>query len=249
MKPLHFSYRAGLAFLGAATLITPAVAFDENEKQEIGEIVREYLLANPELLVEVQEVLEERAAAEEELARVAIIQSAQDQLLRDPADPVLGNPDGDVTVVEFFDYNCGFCRRAMADMQTIIESDANVRFVLKEFPILGPESIAAHQVALAFNKLMPEKYGEFHIQLMEFEGRADEGSAIEVALGLGIDEARLRETMADPTLSNSVQSTYELAEGLGIGGTPSYVIGDSLVPGALGVDELRARIAEVRAAN
>lgn len=249
MKKLRFAHLASVAALAAALNANNAFAFDQVEKDEIGEIVREYLLANPELLIEVQEVLEERAAQEEELARIAVIQSSAEKLFRDSADPVLGNPQGDVTVVEFFDYNCGFCRRAMADMQAIIEADENVRFVLKEFPILGPDSIAAHQVALAFNKMSPAQYGDFHTQLMNFDGTANEDVAVQIAVDLGLEEDALREVMADPTLSNPVQRTYELAEGLGIGGTPSYVIGDSLVPGALGVDELRARIAEARAAN
>ncbi|MEO0544611.1 MAG: DsbA family protein [Pseudomonadota bacterium] len=249
MKKLRFLPIAGALLLVSAMSVNSAFAFDEAQKEEIGEIVREYLLANPELLIEVQEELEARLAEEEEVARVAMIQSASSELFESAADPVLGNPDGDVTVVEFFDYNCGFCRRAMDDMQAIIESDENVRFVLKEFPILGPDSIAAHQVAMAFNTLEPLQYGEFHTRLMDHEGSANEAVAVDIAVQMGVDESELRATMADPTLSNVVQRTYALAESLGIGGTPSYVIGDSLVPGALGVDELRARIAEARAAN
>lgn len=237
--------------VAGAILATTATAgaFDDTERAEIGEIVREYLLANPELLIEVQEALEQQVAAQEEQARSALIASSTDDLFNNPADPVLGNPDGDVTVVEFFDYNCGFCRRAMADMQEIIETDPNVRFVLKEFPILGPDSIAAHQVALAFNAVAPELYDQFHTQLMDLDARASEETALEVALSLGVDEEVLKRSMADPTHSNSVQNTYQLAEGLGINGTPSYVVGTSLVAGALGVEELRARIAEARSSN
>ncbi|MEN0001996.1 MAG: DsbA family protein [Pseudomonadota bacterium] len=246
-KPFHPRALLVAGALLASTMT--AGAFDDAQRAEIGEIVRVYILANPEVLIEVQEALEQQIAAEEEQARTALIASSADDLFNNPADPVLGNPDGDVTVVEFFDYNCGFCRRAMADMQEIIETDPNVRFVLKEFPILGPDSIAAHQVALAFNAVAPELYEQFHTELMDLDARASEETALEVAVSLGVDEEVLKRSMADPRHSNSVQNTYQLAEGLGISGTPSYVIGNSLVPGALGVDELRARIAQARTAN
>ncbi|MEM1378341.1 MAG: DsbA family protein [Pseudomonadota bacterium] len=238
------------AMIAASLLVTgvsASSAFEDAERAEIGEIVREYLLANPEILIEMQEEIEARAAAEEEKTRTALIESSRDALFRSPKDPVLGNPDGDVTIVEFFDYNCGFCRRAMADMEQIIATDDNVRFVLKEFPILGQESIEAHQVALAFNQIAPEKYAEFHSQLMNFDGRANEESAISIAIGLGVDADALQAAIADPSHSSTVQQTYQIAQGLGITGTPSYVVGTDLIPGALGVNELRARIEAVRA--
>ncbi|MEO1746180.1 MAG: DsbA family protein [Pseudomonadota bacterium] len=239
------------AILVLCALIAPgaALAFDDAARTEIGEIIREYLLENPELMIEVQEELERRQVAEEDAARAAVLASAAEDLFNNPADPVLGNPDGDVTVVEFFDYNCGFCRRALSDMQTIIEEDPNVRFVLKEFPILGPQSVDAHNVAVAVHELAPEKYEAFHVRLLEAEGRADMDTAIAIAGELGIEEKSLRTAMVLAPPQNVIQQTYELAQGLGISGTPSYVIGDALVPGALGVEELRARIAEERAAN
>ena len=251
MKTLLRSATFGLAVAATATMTLPLAAqaqsFDDAERAEIGQIVRDYLLANPEVLIEVQEALETRQIAEQAEQRRSIIETASDDLFRNVNDPVLGNPAGDVTVVEFFDYNCGFCRRAMDDMNQIIASDPNVRFVLKEFPILGEDSQDAHMVALAFNRLMPEKYAEFHDQLMNFSGRASEESAISIATELGADETQLRDEMQNPANVTSIESTYMIAQALGITGTPSYVIGDQLVPGALGVDELRARVEEARA--
>ena len=250
--PLTFSTvtRTLIAAALVAPLMTvPATAesFDDAQKAEIGEIVREYLLANPELMVEVQEALEARQVAEQDARRKHVIEAAADDLFRSTADPVLGNPAGDVTVVEFFDYNCGFCKRAMDDMNAVIENDPNVRFVLKEFPILGPESQAAHRVALAFNRLLPQHYPEFHERLMNAEGRADEDSAIAIALALGADEEALRVEMENPENMRSIQNTYSLAEALGISGTPSYVIGTELVPGALGATVLQEKVEEARA--
>ena len=223
-----------------------AQSFDEAQRGEIGEIVRDYLLANPELMIEVQEALEARQTAEQDERRRQIIASAADDLFRHPADPVLGNPAGDVTIVEFFDYNCGFCRRAMEDMSALIESDPNLRFVLKEFPILGEDSSGAHRVSLAFNRLMPQAYGAFHERLMGTPGRADTATAMEIALALGADEQALRTEMDNPANTRSVETSYLLAEALGISGTPSYVIGDEMVAGALGQALLREKIEQAR---
>jgi protein-disulfide isomerase len=132
-------------------------------------------------------------------------------------------------------------------MQTMLEKDNNVRFVLKEFPILGPESVAAHKVSDAFRKLAPEKYSQFHIALLSSDGRADEGSAIEVAKSLGVSEKQIRQEMAKSASDQSVKETYQLAQSLGITGTPSYVIGNELVQGAVGFDDLETKVKNMRA--
>jgi protein-disulfide isomerase len=162
-------------------------------------------------------------------------------------DPAIGNPKGDVTIVEFFDYNCGYCRHALSDMQTMLEKDKNVRFVLKELPILGPESAAAHKVSDAFRKLAPEKYGEFHIALLGSDGRADEEKALGVAESLGVSKEQILAEMKKSPSDESVQKTYQLAQNLGITGTPSYVIGNELVQGAVGFDDLEAKVKNMRA--
>ncbi|MFC4626202.1 DsbA family protein [Daeguia caeni] len=212
-------------------------------------VVRDYLLQNPELLIEVQTALETKQQAEAQ-EQVRQILAANKDMLFDPAyDAVFGNPNGDVTVVEFFDYNCGYCKRAFPDMQAIIKNDPNVRFVMKEFPILGPDSVRAHIVAQAFKALMPEKYADYHQALMTAQSRSTEESAIAEAVKMGVDEARLREKMKDPALADAFQNSYQLARKLNINGTPSYIVGEELIPGAIGVDGLVERIAAAREAK
>ena len=211
-------------------------------KGEVETIVREYLLANPELLLEIQEALDTKQKEEQKIAQLDIINGARAEIFNATYDAVVGNPNGKVTIVEFYDYNCGFCKRAFEDMQKLTAQDPELRFVLKEFPILGPDSQKAHQVSQAFHRLMPEKYGEFHNALMTGHGRASEATAIKVAVDLGADEAKLREEMKSPDITEVFNKTYELANKLSITGTPSYVVGNEVVFGALGYEVLAEKI-------
>jgi len=235
---------AAAVVLPAAT--APAAAFDDAERKEIETIIHDYLLENPEVMLEVQEALTTKQMAAQRAEQQDAIASQSEKIFQSPADPVLGNPDGSVTVVEFFDYNCGFCKRALSDMVSMMENDSELKFVLKEFPILGPESEEAHRVAYAFFDLYPEKYAEFHLRLLGGDGRANEEAAMRIATDLGADEEALRKQMEDPTITDRIRSTYELANALNITGTPAYVIGDEVVSGALGEDVLTTKIANVR---
>ncbi|GAB4352213.1 MAG: DsbA family protein [Oricola sp.] len=235
---------AAAVVLPAAT--APAAAFDEADRKEIESIIHDYLLKNPEVLLEVQDALTAKQVAAQRAQQQDAIASESEKIFQNPSDPVLGNPDGSATIVEFFDYNCGFCKRAMSDMVSMMENDSELKFVLKEFPILGPDSEAAHRVAFAFYDLYPEKYAEFHLRLLGGDGRANEDTAMKVATDLGADEAALRKQMTDPSIVERIRSTYELANSLGITGTPAYVIGDEVVSGALGEDVLTTKIANVR---
>ncbi|MBX3596249.1 MAG: DsbA family protein [Rhizobiaceae bacterium] len=214
---------------------------------ELGESIRNYLLANPELLTEMQTVMEEKERAEQLQASMATIKDASADIFKAPSDAVIGNPQGKTTIVEFYDYNCGFCRRAMDDMYALTKADPDLRFVLKELPILGPDSQRAHIVSQAFHRLMPEKYTEFHNQLLGGDkGRATEESAVSIAVALGADEAALRAEMQKPEVIAALQKNFELADRLQITGTPSYVIGDEVVFGALGEQILSQKIAAAR---
>lgn len=214
-------------------------------RAEIETIVREYLLANPEIMLEVQDALEAKQRDQQQVAQIETIRGAGDDIFNSAHDGVYGNPDGKYTLVEFFDYNCGYCKRALGDMLEMTKANPEVRFVLKEFPILGPDSQRAHIVGQAFQHLMPDQYGEFHVRLMSAAGRATEESAIKVALSLGADEAALREEMKDPRIADVFNRTYEIANQLGITGTPSYVVGEEVVFGALGRDVLEQKIANL----
>jgi protein-disulfide isomerase len=222
------------------------VSGSEMERAAVEKIVRDYLLANPELMLEVQTALETKQKEQQQLANVQTIEDSREQIFNSAQDGVVGNPDGKVTIVEFYDYNCGYCKRAQEDMLALIKDDPNVRFVLKEFPILGADSQKAHIVSQAFLKLMPEKYGEFHNQLLGSQGRATEASAMALALSLGADEAKLREAMQDPSIGETFQQTYDLANRLSITGTPSYVVGKEVVFGALGKDVLAEKVAAAK---
>jgi protein-disulfide isomerase len=223
----------------------PSAMAEGTNKAEIEKIIKEYLLANPEIMVEMQEALTAKREKQEKITRDKAISSSGAAIFEASADAVLGNPKGDVTVVEFYDYNCGYCKRALSDMDAMIKADPNLRFVLKEYPILGEDSLKAHVVAQAFKKLMPEKYADFHRTLLSGE-RATEDSAIAVAVLLGANEAELRKGMSDPAISILFDQNHQLATALNITGTPSYVIKDDVVFGAMGADVLSGKVANVR---
>lgn len=218
------------------------------DRSEVEAIVRDYLLKNPEVLLEVQDALETKLKEEQRIAHLGVIKDAKDQIFNSAFDGVVGNPQGKVTIVEFYDYNCGFCKHALADMQALTAADPDLRFVLKEFPVLGPESVKASVVSMAFHKMAPEKYGAFHQALLGGPGRANEAAAIKVALSLGADETKLREAMTDPSIVQAFTETYDLANKLAITGTPSYVVGNEVVFGALGQEVLAEKIAAAKAA-
>ena len=157
---------------------------------------------------------------------------------------VLGNPKGDVTLVEFFDYNCGYCKRALKDLQTLIKEDKNLRVVLKEYPILSEGSAEAAQISLAAAK--QGKYMEFHTALMSSRGQANEAKGLRIAKEIGLDMKRLKADMADPAIMASLKEQVLLARSLNLRGTPAYVIDNIVVPGAVGADRLRKHIAKVR---
>ncbi|HEY5818950.1 MAG TPA: DsbA family protein [Mesorhizobium sp.] len=241
-------YTAKPAVSDAAKAQLVAGAETATNRKEIEEIVRDYLLKNPEILMEVQTALEEKQKEAQRVASLETIKSSKDAIYNAATDGVVGNPNGKTTIVEFYDYNCGFCKRAITDMQLLTTTDPDLRFVLKELPILGPDSQKAHVVAQAFKHLMPEKYAEFHTRLLGGSTRATEETAILVATTLGADETKLREEMKNPEIQKTFAQTFELADKLSITGTPSYVVGDEVVFGALGLNVLQEKIAAARSA-
>jgi protein-disulfide isomerase len=233
----------------APQTVALAAADGSVDRVEIENIVRDYLVKNPEILIDMQQALETKQREEQRIAALGVIKDARAEIFDAAHDGVVGNPNGKTTIVEFYDYNCGYCKRAQEDMLALTAADPDLRFVLKEFPILGPDSTKAHVVSMAFRALMPDKHGDFHNQLLGAPGRATEAAAIKVALSLGADEAALREKMKDPAINAAFEQTYDLANRLAITGTPSYVVGDEVVFGALGQQVLAQKIAEARAAE
>jgi protein-disulfide isomerase len=243
---LVLGYQAGT---GSETARSPAATRATEapvDRSAVEAIIRDYLLANPELMLEVQTALEARQEERQRAQQGEVIARNANALFGSPDDGIIGNPDADVTIVEFFDYNCGFCRRALGDMDAMLAEDGNIKFALKEFPILGPDSHRAHVVSMAVRKLAPNVYPEFHRRLLSSDERADEARAIEIALSLGIDEAALRQEMQNPEIEQAFMRTYQLANELAISGTPSYVVGDEVVFGAQGHQVLKEKVANLR---
>jgi protein-disulfide isomerase len=246
---LAVGYMAGHADPAAATDGGAEIAMASPPEQDtqLEGTVRDYLLDNPEILIEMQEALETKQREQQRLANLEVIEGSKADIFNAAYDGYVGNPNGKTTIVEFYDYNCGYCKRAQEDMLALTAADPDLRFVLKEFPILGPDSTKAHVVSMAFRALSPERYADFHNQLLGAPGRATEEAAIRIAVGLGVDENALREEMKNPAIAAAFEKTYELANRLAITGTPSYVVGNEVVFGALGREVLSEKIAQARA--
>lgn len=215
-----------------------------NDEAEFGAKVRGYLLANPQVLREVIDELNKQERAAAELEKKAQIASLDQQLNHDPNSFVAGNPDGDITIVEFFDYRCGYCKRSFPDLMKTVEEDGNIRLVLKEFPILGDESVLASRAAIA--ALAQDKYMGFHSKLMETRGSFSLDRLLSLAEEYGLDTAQLQTDMNSEKTDGIIRANYEVARALGVTGTPAFVIGETFVPGAVSADELKNLVAEIR---
>jgi protein-disulfide isomerase len=238
---------AALIGVAPAALAQPAAPFTDQQKQAIGEVVKEYLLKNPEILQEVMAELEKRQAEQQRVAQASALKESRQALVNSPHAIVAGNPQGDVTLVEFFDYNCGYCKRALADVRTLSKADPKLRVVLKDFPVLGPDSVEASRVSLAVkNQLQGEKLFDFHVRVMETRGRVNAERAIAVAKEMGVDIARLQKDMDAPEIRAALQANVGLGDKLGLSGTPAFIVGDEIVPGAVGVEPLKQLVASVR---
>jgi protein-disulfide isomerase len=238
------------ASVGAAdTSSSPAAATSSGGEQVAAnrDLIREHLLANPEIIRDAIAELQRKEQEAEVAAQASIIDGEKDLIFASSRQVVIGNPDGDVTLVEFFDYNCGYCKRANADMKRLLAEDQNLRVVLKEFPVLGDGSVEAAHVGVAVNMTTPDKYLEFHDALLSERGSVDGDRALAVAAEMGLDAAKLRETMASPEVQSTIAEVYEIAQKLSLTGTPSYVTANEVVVGAVGYDALKAKIEEVRA--
>ncbi|WP_024577557.1 MULTISPECIES: DsbA family protein [unclassified Afipia] len=242
LAPFAFTLVLGLP------AVSYAQSFSDAQKSEIQKIIKDYLVANPELLEEMSAELQKRQAAAESEKHRAAVQKNADVIFNSPRGVVVGNRDGDVNFVEFFDYNCGYCKHAMADMLTLMKSDSKLRVVLKEFPVLGPGSVEAAQVAVAVRMQDPsgKKYLDFHQKLLNGRGQADKARAMAAAKEAGLDMAKLEKDMASPEVNATLNENFKLAEEMGLNGTPSYVIGKDVVVGAVGAAGLAKKISEAR---
>jgi protein-disulfide isomerase len=227
-----------LAMFGAAAPAS-ADSFSDAQRSDIETIIKNYLVSHPEVLEEAMTELSKRQAAAETQKHEASIAQNSDAIFNSPRQVVLGNKDGDVTFVEFFDYNCGYCKRAMADMLDLLKNDSKLKVVLKEFPVLSEGSVEAAKVAVAARMQDPKKYLDFHQKLLGGRGPADKARAMAAAKDAGYDTARIEKDLASPEVKATIEENFKLAEEMGLNGTPSYVIGKQIVVGAVGLEGLK----------
>lgn len=247
-KPLALALAGAALLLLIGVLIWPTGGREQDpfaDRARFAQAVREAVRTNPEIVVEALQTLQDRQASQERAAARNALLANRDVLERDPNAPVGGNPQGDVTLVEFYDYRCPYCRQAHAAVRELIKADPNLRFVYKEFPILGPESLMAARAAIAARK--SARFEAFHDALMNWRGQIDEPTIVKLATDVGINGDALRLEMRSPDIDEIIRANHALAQTLGINGTPAFVIGDTLVPGVASVDEMKALIARVRA--
>jgi len=231
-----------------ALLMLPFAAMaDDISEERIKELVLEAIRENPGIVFEAAQLFEQQQQASQALAAAQVLEAEKTTLENDPNAPVLGNPEGDVTVVEFFDYNCPYCRRVKPEMEALLAADPNVRVVYREWPILGEGSVFAARAALASRN--QGKYEEFHWAMMELNQRAEEASILRIAQDIGLDVAQLRRDMDAPEVDEHIQTSMRLAQSLGFSGTPSFVIGNSLAPGLIQADEMIQLVEQTRATD
>lgn len=235
-----------LASVGPASPARAADAMKPADREAIEKVIHDYLLEHPEVVIDALKAGQEKLKAKEAEDAKAEIVRRRDELLHDPASPVGGNPKGDVTIVEFFDYRCPYCKQMEPGLEALLKEDTKLRIVYKEFPILGPDSLVASRAALAALKQGSDKYLRFHAAMMNAKGQINEAVVLKLAEDSGLDVAKIKTDMGAPEIETLIKRNYDLADSLDIKGTPAFVIGDTLTPGAVDVATLRKLIAEAR---
>ena len=242
------STAAALCLAVVAAAPVHAQSFNDAQRGEIERIVKEYLIAHPEVLQEVMTEFEKRQNAADLEKQIAGVRQHKEVLFNSTHQVTLGNPQGNVTMVEFFDYNCGYCKRALSDMLQLIKTDPNLKVVLKEYPVLGPGSLEAAQVAVAarMQDKTGKKYLDFHQRLLSGRGPADKAHALAAAKEAGFDMARIEKDLASEEVKETLRENMKVADAIGINGTPSYIIGTDVVVGAQGYDVLKEKVDAAR---
>lgn len=225
----------------------PGSGLDETQVAAVETIIQKHLISNPEIIRDAINELQRKEFEADLAAQKTAISDDADLIFASSRQAVLGNPEGEVTLVEFFDYNCGYCKRAHADMKRLLEDDPKLRVVLKEFPVLGDGSVEAAHVSAAVNIAHPEKFSDFHDALLLGPGRINGDRALAVAEEMGLEMDKIRELVPSEEVKATIDEVYALAEKLSLTGTPSYVTAKEVVIGAVGYDALKSKIDEARA--
>src|ERR1700743_2358276 len=247
MRPFRLLPPARIAL---PALVAPKAAsaqsFTDTQRGDIEAIVKNYLVSHPEVLEEAMNELQKRQTPAETAKHEASITQNAETIFNSPRGVTLGNKDGDVTFVEFFDYNCGYCKRAMADMLDLMKNDSKLKVVLKEFPVLSEGSVDAAKVAVAVRMQDPKKYLDFHTKLLGGRGPADKAGASAAAKDAGLDTVKIEKDLASPEVKATIEENLKLAEDMGLNGTPSYGIGKQIVLGAVGLARLEEKNSQAR---
>lgn len=236
-----------LGLLLALSPLRPALAdsFSDDQKKEMGDIIHSYLLEHPEVIKEMVQILDAKDKKATEDAQAQALTAAGKDIFHDNLDAIVGNPKGDVTMVEFMDYNCGYCKKDLAEVQSVVAQDPNLKVVMKEWPIFGPDSEFAAKAAMAAAK--QGKYWALHQALFSNQGHVDQAVVEKLAKSVGIDVAKMKADMADKAIADNLDKTQSLATSLQFSGTPGFLIGDVIVPGYIDRGKLLATIADIRA--
>jgi protein-disulfide isomerase len=237
----------GISFTGLASA-PPARAADSTlsaaQKEEVKKLVREYILENPSIISEAITALETNSEKAKVEKRAQAMVSRRQEILNPSEGTIIGNTKGDVTVVEFFDYNCGYCKQMFQSIAEVLKEDPKVRLVLKEYPILGPSSVTAAKAALAARK--QGKYAEFHVALLGYKGALSDSVIMVIAQNVGLDPKKLQEDMKDPAITDILLKNHSLADDLGVDGTPQVIVEGEFLPGAVPKAQLIEAIAKAR---
>jgi protein-disulfide isomerase len=237
---------AGIFALTTLTTNGPAVAAGGSlDKKEVEGIIYDYLMENPEVILEAVQRLQDRDEEKEESRVAKYVANNLDKIEGPEGSYVGGNPNGDVTIVEFFDYHCTYCKQSLAGLMNAVEDDGNIRLVLREMPVLGEASVEAAKAAIAM--LDNEKYLDFHLKMMKAKGRLDRTRIEDMAVSVGIDLGDLNEGLKNKKVERVIADNIEMAHNLGITGTPAFVINGQVAIGLRSGDELRAMISDARA--
>jgi protein-disulfide isomerase len=241
VAPLAF---ACALFAAAASPAFAAADITPGQREAIEGIIHDYLLHNPDVLIEALRSAEDKLSRDADAKAAKVLNDRRNEIYDDPATPVGGNPQGDATIVEFFDYRCPYCKQVLPELQTLLKEDRKLRFIYKEMPVLGPVSMTAAHAALAARK--QGKYEAFHNAMMATKGQITEDTVYKVAASVGLDIDRLKQDMAAPDIDRELKANLALADALNIRGTPGFIIGNKIVPGALDLNTLKDMVAEAR---
>lgn len=245
MRAILIALALFLAAVGGYAFKEFAAARNSETPASIDQQISQYLRTHPEEVMVALRLAQANAERRQKVEAQQAVELQQDQIFNNPSDPLMGNPQGDVTVVEFFDYRCPYCKRVSGPLMALLKDDPKIKLVFKEFPILGPESVVAAKIALAAHR--QGKYEPVHMAFMGHKGSFDQSALLELAASVGADPAKLAADMQDPAILGLLQANDSLAAALGITGTPGFLFGKQLVPGAISLDEMKKLVSSARA--